>query len=105
MRINLEYYIMTWKILICDAGEWEKIRWTDRVKNEVLHEDKERNILHAVKRSKANWISHILRRNRLLRHVIQGNIVGRREVTRGRERIRKQLLDGLKETRGYWKLK
>jgi hypothetical protein len=36
----------------------EKIGWTDRVRNEVLlHKDKEdRNILHAIKRWKANWI-------------------------------------------------
>jgi len=37
------------------------ISWTDRVKNEeVLHRVKEeRNILHAIKRRKANWIGHI----------------------------------------------
>jgi len=40
----------------------EKISWTDRVENEeVLHTDKEvRNILHTVKRRKANWIGQIL---------------------------------------------
>jgi len=41
------------------------------VKNEeVLHRVKEqRNILHAVRRRKANWTGHILRRNGLLNHV------------------------------------
>jgi hypothetical protein len=40
----------------------------------------ERNILHAVKRREANWICHILRRNCLLKHVIEGKIevTGRR---------------------------
>jgi hypothetical protein len=36
------------------------------VRNEVLHTVKEeRNILHALKGKKANWIGHILRRNGL----------------------------------------
>jgi hypothetical protein len=40
-----------------------KISWTERVKNEkVLHTDaEERNVLHKIKRRKANWIGHILR--------------------------------------------
>jgi len=38
----------------------KEISWTDRVRNEVvLHRVKEdRNILHTVKRRKANWIGH-----------------------------------------------
>jgi hypothetical protein len=50
----------------------EKISWTGRVRNEeVLHRVKEeRNILHTIKRRKANSIGHILRRNCLLKHVI-----------------------------------
>jgi hypothetical protein len=31
----------------------------------------ERNILHAIKRRKVNWIGHILRRNCLLKHAIE----------------------------------
>ena len=31
-----------------------------------------RNILHTVKMRKANWIGHILYRNCLLKHVIEG---------------------------------
>jgi hypothetical protein len=65
----------------------------------------ERNILHTTKRRKASWIGHILRRNCLLKHVIEGKIAGRIEVTRRRGRRRKQLLDDLKETKTYWKLK
>jgi hypothetical protein len=57
----------------------EKISWTDRVRNEeVLHRVKEeRNILHTIIRRKANWIGHILRRNCLLKHVIEGKLEGR----------------------------
>jgi hypothetical protein len=56
----------------------EKISWTDRVRKEVLHRVKEeRNILHTIKRRDANWIGHILRRNCLLKHVIEGKLEGR----------------------------
>jgi hypothetical protein len=85
----------------------EKISWTDRVRNEeVLHRVKEeRSSLHTIKRRKANWIGHILRRNCLLKHVIEGKIEGRIEVTGRRGRRRKKLLDDVKEKRGYSKLK
>jgi hypothetical protein len=46
-----------------------------------------------------------LRRNCLLKHVIEGKREGRIEVTGGRGRRRKQLLDDLKENRRYLKLK
>ena len=54
----------------------EKISWIQRVRNvEVLHRVKEeRNILHTIKRREVNWIGHILRRNCLLKHVIEGKI-------------------------------
>jgi hypothetical protein len=51
----------------------EKISWTDCVRKEVLHRVKEeRNIVHTIKRRKANWIGHILRSNCLLKQVIEG---------------------------------
>ena len=57
----------------------EKISWTDRVRNEeVLHRVKEkRNVLYTVQSRKANLIGHILCRNCLLKHVIEGKINGR----------------------------
>jgi hypothetical protein len=69
----------------------ETISWTDRVRNvEVLHRVKvERNILRTIKRRKTNWIGHILRRNRLLTHVIEGKLEGRIEMTGRRGRRRK----------------
>jgi hypothetical protein len=59
-----------------------KISWTNRVRNEeVLHRVKEEwNIVHTIKRRKANWISHILRRNCLLKHAIEGKVERRIEV-------------------------
>ena len=44
-------------------------------------------------------------RNCLLKHVIEGKIKERLEVTGRRGRRRKQLLDDLKEKRGYFKQK
>jgi hypothetical protein len=54
---------------------------------------------------KVNWIGHILRRNCLLRQVIEGKIKGGIEVTGRQRRIRRKLLDDLKERRGYSHLK
>jgi hypothetical protein len=53
-----------------------KTRWTDHVRNEVLHvvkEDRENKL-------KAKWIGHILCRNCLLEHVTEGKSGGRIEV-------------------------
>jgi hypothetical protein len=55
--------------------------------------------------SKANRIGNILRRNCLLKHVIEDKIEGKIEVTERRGRRCEQLLDDLKEKRRYWKLK
>jgi len=60
-------------------GREEKTSWTDHVRNkEVLLRVKEqRNILHEIRKRKANWIGHILCRNCLLQQVIEGEIKGR----------------------------
>jgi len=83
----------------------EKISWKDCVRNEkVLQRIEEQcHILHTIKRGKANWINHILRKNCLLKHVIEGK--QKEEATGRRGRRRKQLLDDLKETKGYCNLK
>jgi hypothetical protein len=60
---------------------------------------------NTIKRIKANWIGHILRRNCLLKHVIEEKLEGRIEMTGRQGRRRKLLLDDLKEKRRYWKLK
>jgi hypothetical protein len=57
----------------------EKVSCADRVKNEeVMHRVKEeRNILETRKRRKVNWTCHILRRNCLLKQVVEGKVEGR----------------------------
>jgi hypothetical protein len=72
---------------------------------EVLHRVKEdRNILHTIKRRNSKWIGDILRRNCLLKHVIEGKLEGRiQKMGRGGRRC-KQLLVDLKERKGYWKI-
>jgi hypothetical protein len=74
-------------------------------KDEILHRVGERNILQTIQRRKANWIGNILCRDCLLKHIIEGKIEGRIEVTGIRGRRRKQLPDDLKEKIEYWKLK
>jgi hypothetical protein len=73
------------------------------MKNEkVLLRVKEcRNIQHEISKWKAYWIGHILGRNCLLRHVIEGKINGGIKVTGRRGRRRRKLLDDLKVRRGY----
>ena len=67
----------------------------------LLGVNEQRNILHEIRKRKANWIGHILRRNCLLKQVIEGKIKGEMEVARRR----KKQLDDLKDRRGYSHLK
>ena len=63
----------------CGAGEgWKRSVGLDHVKIEelLLRVKEQRNILHEIRKRKANWIGHILRRNCLLRRVIEGKIKG-----------------------------
>jgi hypothetical protein len=85
----------------------EKISWIDHVRNEemLLRVSEQRNILHEIRKRKANWIGHILRRNCLLKEVIEEKIKGWIEVTRRRGRRRKKLLDDLGDRKGYSHLK
>jgi hypothetical protein len=56
-----------------------EISWTVRVKKEALQRVKEeRNVPLKIKLMKANWTGHILSKNCLLKHVIEGNIGGPR---------------------------
>ena len=67
----------------------------------LLTVNEQRNILHEIRKRKGNWIGHILRRNCLLKQVIEGKIKGEMEVTRRR----RKLLDDLEDRRGYSHLK
>jgi hypothetical protein len=77
------------------------------VRNEevLLRVKEQRNILHEIRKRKANWIGHILRRNCLVQRVIEGKIQGRIEVTGRQGRRHMKLLDDLRERRGYYHLK
>jgi hypothetical protein len=105
---------MYWKA--GDRSDWNAFIYKQRhlcllpfcVRNEevLLREKKQRNILHEIRKRKANWIVHILRRNCLLQRVTEGKIQGGIEVTgRRRRRRRRKLLDDLQERRGYSHLK
>ena len=85
----------------------EKISWTYHVRNEdvLLTVNEQRNILHEIRKRKANWIGHILRRNCLLKQVIGGKIKVEMEVRRIQIRRRRKLPDDLKYRRGYSHLK
>jgi hypothetical protein len=64
-----------------------------------------RNILHEIRKRKANWIGHILCRNCLLQRVTEGKIQRGIEVTGRQGKRCRKLLDDLKESRGYSPLK
>ena len=101
--------------IVSEKGCWETRKtiflfsnyFSDRVRNEevLLRVNEQRNILHEIRKRKANWIGHILRRNCLPKQVIEGKIKGEMEVTRRRGRRRRKLLDDLKYRRGYSHLK
>jgi hypothetical protein len=57
----------------------------------------ERNVLWTIKTRKNNWIDYILRRNCLLRQVIEARIEGRLEMMGRRGRRRKQFLGDLNQ--------
>jgi hypothetical protein len=72
------------------------------LKNEALHTvKKEIKVLHTTKRRKSNWIGHILRRNCLLKHTVDEKREGGTEVKRRQGRKYKQLLNDIKQRRGY----
>jgi hypothetical protein len=91
----LQKYLESSEMWYCKRTE--NINWTHCVRNEkVLHTGEVYPTHH---KNKANWIGHILCRNLkcLIERMIQ---------VPGRHRTKcKQLLDDLKEIKGYWKLK
>ncbi|PNF26419.1 hypothetical protein B7P43_G16609 [Cryptotermes secundus] len=92
-----------WSIALYGAETWT-LRAVDQ-KHLESFEIEQRNILHEIRKRKANWIGHVLRRNCLLKEVIEGKIEGRLEVTRTRGTRHKKMLDDLGDRRGYCHLK
>jgi hypothetical protein len=56
-----------------------RVSWNDHLRNkEALQKVKgERNIVQTIKERKANWIVYVLRRNSLIRDVIEGKEKGK----------------------------
>jgi len=71
----------------------------------LLRVKEQRDILHGIRKRKANWIGHILRRKCFLQRAIERKKKGRIEVTGRRGRKCRKLLDDLKERGGYLHLK
>jgi len=105
LRAADQKYLESFEMWCC--RRMEKISWTDHVRNEevLLRVNEQRNILHEIRKRKANWIGHILLRNCLLKQAIERKIKEEMEVTRRRGRRRRKLLDNLKDRRGYSHLK
>jgi len=61
--------------------------------------------MNEICKRKVNWIGHILCRNCLIQLGIEGKIKRGIEVTGGRGRKRRRLLNDFKEGRGYSHLK
>ena len=59
------------------AGE-DQLDWLSDNEEVLRGVKEERNITHTVKRRKAGWIGHILRRNWLLKHVSKENLKKKR---------------------------
>jgi hypothetical protein len=66
----------------------ETFIWADHVRNEevLLRVKEQRNILHEIRKRKANLIGHVLRRNCLLQRVIEGKIKGVRSDRKTRKK-------------------
>jgi hypothetical protein len=80
----------------------EKNSWTDSVRTVLRRAEEDRNMLRTIKKRKGNWFVRILCKNCHLKHVIEGRIEGRKEVSGRRGRRGRQLLDVFKEKRRYW---
>jgi len=83
-----------------DQFDWSCEKWRSITKSEVGRE-------YPTYNTKKEWlhISHILRRNYVLKHAVEEKIAGRIEETGRRRRRLQQPLDNLKERRGYGQLK
>ena len=79
----------------------DEISWTDHAKNEVSQRSRKSGIFTCNKKERRVTS----RRNCLIKHVIEGKIEERIEVTGRRGRRRKRRLDDIKEMKESWKFK
>jgi hypothetical protein len=89
--------------VVLEKDEDDQLDRSCEKRGSITQSQERRNILHTIKRGKANRMSHVLGRNCLLKQVIEGKVERGMEVTGIQGRRRKQLLDVLEETRGYCK--
>jgi len=88
------------------AGEeWRKLVEPIVLKVKKFYVESNTKGISYKKNIKGNWIRHIFPRDCPVKHVIDRKIEVTIEVLGKRGRRCKQLLDGLKQTRNYWKLK
>ncbi|KAJ4437426.1 hypothetical protein ANN_17570 [Periplaneta americana] len=75
-------------------GRKERVKWTDRIRNEVVFErvGEERMMLKLIRKRKRNWLCHWLRKNCLLKDALEGIVNGR--GLRGRRKY--QMIDDIK---------
>ena len=69
----------------------ERVKWTDKINNAlVLERVREgRIMLELIRKRKRNWLGHWLRRNCLLKNVLEGMVNGKKV----RDRRRYQMID------------
>jgi len=77
-----------------------KISWTEHKTNEEVLKavDEERMLVSTIRRRQKNWIGHVLRRDSLLRTVLEGRMKGKKVPGRPRT----MMLDWMKnKDRGF----
>ena len=73
----------------------ENIKWTDKITNEevLLRVGETHNLRETISMRKKRWMGHVLRREGLMKDVLEGRMEGKR--LRGRKRI--MMMDDIKD--------
>ena len=77
----------------------ERVKWTDKIKNEVVLErvGEGRIMLELIRKRKRNWLGHWLRRNCLLKDALEGMVNGKKVRGRRNQMIDNIMINGLYE--------
>src|SRR6267154_1085287 len=77
---------------------FEKISWSDRMKNEdVLKRVEEKSCLIRTISQRKNWIGHVLRGDGLLRDVMEGRVMGKRRQGQPRKGMISDLEEAIRD--------
>ena len=81
----------------------EDISWKDKITNEYVlgQVNEKRKLLNTILEREKRWLGHILRRESLVKEVIEGRMEGKR----GRGKPRIMMLDDIKADETYEKIK